>query len=273
MSYTFEMIFHYLKVSRRKYTLLAVQLTLIFALLFMLKSAAIAVEEKFEAVDEVEMTFIVNFASDSDKELITSVITQFVDDHPDAEFDIINLSTAIILRSARDVLPLYDSFKELVKGCGENTDVLHYDTYDELDRESAGIENLSEILRVIALILTCVAVIGFVGYVMLTLLSREHDMLAAYLCGASMKRLFVMTGLEIVTVGIMSIIAGSILGALLSPVMSLIATYGRFPTPPRLEAFADIVVVCFVIYIIPMSVFAVRMLSRDPIVSIREEEN
>ncbi len=44
-------------------------------------------------------------------------------------------------------------------------------------------------------------------------------------------------------------------------------------TPPRLEAFADIVVVCFVIYIIPMSVFAVRMLSRDPIVSIREEEN
>lgn len=273
--YTLHMILHYMRCYRRQYILLAVQMTLAFAIIFAVGSAKNSIDSQVAASDLPDRTsFIVSLQDDTDRDALASLTADFVAAHPERNITVSDLGSMYIIESEQDLDDLYDEYAELLVPLYGTLTLSKQNQRDMLENEGVGVENISQILEFIAAIVTFVTTIGFIGYVMLFLIEREHDILAAYLCGAGLTRQIISTAIETASVGLISAILGVALGSVLAPTLLIFGmSRTRLTITPQPAALLGILVTLIIIYAIPTIICIFRMRRFDPITAIRREEN
>lgn len=273
--YTLHMILHYMRCYRRQYILLAVQMTLAFAIIFAVGSAKYSIDYQVAASDLPDRTsFIVSLHDDADRDALASLTADFVAAHSERNITVSDLGSMYIIESEQDLDDLYDEYAELLVPLYGTLTLSKQNQRDMLENEGVGVENISRILEFIAAIVTFVTTIGFIGYVMLFLIEREHDILAAYLCGAGLTRQIISTVAETASVGLISAALGVALGSVLAPTLLIFGMSRTSLTiTPQPAALLGILGTLLIIYIIPTIICIFRMRRFDPITAIRREEN
>ena len=273
--YTLHMILHYMRCYRRQYILLAVQMTLAFAIIFAVGSAKNSIDSQVAASDLPDRTsFIVSLQDDADRDALASLTADFVAAHSERNITVSDLGSMYIIESEQDLDYLYDEYAELLVPLYGTLTLSKQNQRDMLENEGVGVENISRILEFIAAIVTFVTTIGFIGYVMLFLIEREHDILAAYLCGAGLTRQIISTVIETASVGLISAVLGVALGSVCAPALLVFGmARTRLTITPQPAALLGILGTLIIIYIIPAIICIFRMRRFDPITAIRREEN
>ena len=177
-----------------------------------------------------------------------------------------------VISSEEHIDDLFGSLTDILAGVS-GLRITRQNTAEELEKMAAGINYTTRLLKAGTVVISAIVTVGFTGFVMLMLLRREHDMLTAYLCGASTRRLILSALAEISVVGAASGIAGGIFGFLLTPLMGSFGAAGIYSVTPEPLAFGGIIILLVIIYAVPTTVFAVRMKKYNPITRIRMEEN
>lgn len=273
--YTLHMILHYMRCYRRQYILLAVQMTLAFAIIFAVGSAKYSIDSQVAASELPDRTsFIVSLQDDADRDALASLTEDFIAAHPERNITVNDLGSIYIIESEQDLDDLYDEYAELLVPLYGTLTLSKQNQRDMLENEGVGVENISQILEFIAAIVTFVTTIGFIGYVMLFLIEREHDILAAYLCGAGLTRQIISTVIETAAVGLISAALGVALGSVLAPMLLVFGmARTRLTITPQPAALLGILGTLIIIYAIPTIICIFRMRRFDPITAIRREEN
>ncbi len=274
--YSIKIILHYLKLYKKQYFLLGIQMTVAFALIFIIRSSEISLElRQADAESESKVSFLVEAGADTDTKMLSELINRFIEENAEFGLQCIVNGNLYIVSSDSDISSLFGPFRLALQPCGEQITITYYDSMEMMKSMGNGIAYFTNILKIIMVIVTLVAAVGFTGYVMLTLLQREHDILAAYLCGASLKKLLFITGTELIAVGTFSLALGCGLGYILTPTMSSFGAsgIGLYRITPQPEAFLYAFALLIVIYAIPILAYGVRMRLYDPLVQIRKEEN
>ncbi len=272
--YTLEMILHYLRKYKKQYILLGIQMTIALTLVFVVRSTELSlVKLQNDPSVENKTSFIVEVTEPVDTELLSDTIDAFLAENGDRQLDCKKMGNMYMISSYKMIDDLYTAFRSALTKCGEGIMVSRQNTMDNLKNMAVGIEYTADIIRLVMLIISVVVIVGFTGFIMLMLLRREHDMLAAYLCGVNLRRLIFMSTVEISIVGIISGIAGTLLGCLVTPVMGNFGAAGIYRITPKLASVGSIIFLLLIIYSVPVIIFAVRMSSYDPLVQIRMEEN
>lgn len=274
MMYTLKMILHYLRKYKKQYILLGIQMTIALTLVFAVRSTELSlVKLQNDSSVENKTSFIVEVTEPINNELLSDTINAFLAENSDRQLDCKKMGNIYLISSYEMIDDLYGRFREALSECGEGIVVTRQNTMDNLENMAAGIGYASDIIRLVTFIISAVVVVGFTGFIMLMLLRREHDMLAAYLCGVSLGRLILMSTAEISVVGIISGISGTLFGCLVTPVMGSFGATGIYRIAPQPVAVGSILVLLLIIYSLPVIIFAVRMSRYDPLVQIRMEEN
>lgn len=274
MMYTLKMILHYLRKYKKQYILLGIQMTIALTLVFAVRSTELSlVKLQNDFSVENKTSFIVEVTEPINNELLSDTIDAFLAENSDRQLDCKKMGNMYLISSYEMIDDLYSRFRAALSECGEGIVVTRQNTMDNLENMAAGIGYASDIIRLVTFIISAVVVVGFTGFIMLMLLRREHDMLAAYLCGVSLGRLILMSTAEISVVGIISGIAGTLFGCLATPVMGSFGATGIYRIAPQPAAVGSILVLLLIIYSLPVIIFAVRMSRYDPLVQIRMEEN
>ena len=273
LMYAIRMIFHYIKRYRSQYILLFIQMTFALTLVFVIGSTTLSLSKRQnDAYIDAKTSFIVEISEETEIPRVRELIGTFLSENTGRELDYKNLGTMQVISSEEHIDDLFGNLTDILAGVS-GLRITRQNTAEELEKMAAGINYTTRLLKAGTVVISAIVTVGFTGFVMLMLLRREHDMLTAYLCGASMRRLILSALAEISVVGAASGIAGGIFGFLLTPLMGSFGATGIYSVTPEPLAFGGIIILLVIIYAVPTTVFAVRMKKYNPITRIRMEEN
>ena len=104
-----------MRCYRRQYILLAVQMTLAFAIIFAVGSAKNSIDSQVAASDLPDRTsFIVSLQDDADRDALASLTADFVAAHSERNITVSDLGSMYIIESEQDLDDLYDEYAELL---------------------------------------------------------------------------------------------------------------------------------------------------------------
>ena len=161
--YTLHMILHYMRCYRRQYILLAVQMTLAFAIYLRRRLGEVFDRQSGRRKRASRPDELHRVASGRrDRDALASLTEDFIAAHPERNITVNDLGSIYIIESEQDLDDLYDEYAELLVPLYGTLTLSKQNQRDMLENEGAGVENISQILEFIAAIVTFVTTIGFI---------------------------------------------------------------------------------------------------------------